>query len=120
MILPAPSITVTNDTVTYNSTATLICLSSINNINVSFVYEWIGPANLVISGETDGILIISSVDVDDAGEYMCTSTASYNVIRLYLLMTWIYYELITLCNNYCENEFSIVPHLLKWCMIFPI
>ena len=38
------------DTVTYNSTATLICLSSINDISVSFVYEWIGTDNLVISG----------------------------------------------------------------------
>ena len=72
MILPTPSISVTNDTVTDKSTATLICLSSINSISVSFVYEWIWPDNLVISGETDGILIISSVDVDDAGVYMCT------------------------------------------------
>ena len=85
MIVPAPSITVTNDTVRDNSTATLVCLSSINDISVSFVYEWIGPDNLLISGETDVILIISSVDVDDAGQYMCTSTASYTVICLYLI-----------------------------------
>ena len=77
MIVPAPLITVTNDTVTDDSTATLVCLSSIIDISVSFVYEWTGPDNLVIYGETDGTLIISSVDVDDAGQYMCTSTASY-------------------------------------------
>ena len=64
MIVPASSITVTNDTVTYNSTATLVCLSSINNISVIVVYEWIGLDILVISGETDGI---SVVDVDDDG-----------------------------------------------------
>ena len=78
-------ISVTNDTVTDDSTATLVCLSSICNtgISVSFVYEWTGPDNLVISGETDGtLIIISSVDVDDAGQYRCTSTASYAVIRL--------------------------------------
>ena len=77
LIVPAPSITVTNDTVTDDSTATLVCLSSISDISVSFVYEWTGPDNLVISGGTDGILIISSVGVDDAGQYMCTYTASY-------------------------------------------
>ena len=76
-IVPAPSITVTNDTVTDDSTATLACLSLISNISVSFVYKWRGPDNQVISGETDGTLIISSVGVDDAGQYMCTSTASY-------------------------------------------
>ena len=76
-LVPAPSITVTNDTVADNSTATLVCLSSISDISVSFVYEWTGPDNLVISGETDGTLIISSVGVDDAGQYMCRSTASY-------------------------------------------
>ena len=27
---------------------------------------------------TDSLLSISNVDVDDAGQYMCTSTASYN------------------------------------------
>ena len=64
MIVPASSITVTNDTVTYNSTATLVCLSSINNISVIVVYEWIGLDILVISGETDGISVI---DVDDDG-----------------------------------------------------
>ena len=52
-------------------------MSSISDISVSFVYKWTGPDNLVISGETDGTLIISSVGVDDAGQYMCTSTASY-------------------------------------------
>ena len=77
MIVPAPLITVTNDTVTDDSTAILVCLSSISDISVSFVYQWTGPDNLVISGETDGTLIISRVDVDDAGQYMCTSTASY-------------------------------------------
>ena len=65
MIVPAPSITVNNDTVIDNNT--LVCLSSIEDISVSFVYEWIGPDNLVISGETDDILIISSVDMDDIG-----------------------------------------------------
>ena len=76
MIVPAPLITVTNDTVTDDSTAILVCLSSISDIHVSvsFVYEWTGPDNLVISGETDGTLIISRVDV---GQYMCISTASY-------------------------------------------
>ena len=82
MIVPAPSITVTNDTVTDNCTATLFCLSSLNDISVCFVYKWTGS---VISGETDGILIKSSVVVYDAGQYMCTSTASYTVIRLYLI-----------------------------------
>ena len=77
MIVPAPSITVTNDTVTDYSIATLVCLSSISDISVSFVYKWTGPDNLVISGETDGTLIISNVDVDEAGQYMCASTASY-------------------------------------------
>ena len=77
-IVPAPSITVTNDTVTVDSTATLMCTSSISNISVSFGYQWTGPDNLVISGEIDGILMIPNVDVDDAGQYMCTSTASYN------------------------------------------
>ena len=76
-IVPAPSITVTNDTVTDDSTATLACLSLISDTSVSFVYKWRGPNNLLISGETDGTLIISSVGVDDAGQYMCTSTASY-------------------------------------------
>ena len=52
-------------------------MSSISDISVSFVYKWTGPDSLVISGETDGTLIISSVGVDDAGQYMCTSTASY-------------------------------------------
>ena len=76
MILTAPSITVTNDTVTDDSTPTLVCLSSISDISVSFVYRWTGPHNLVISGETDGILIrLYSID---------------------LLMTWTYYELMTL------------------------
>ena len=42
-----------------------------------FHNQWTGPDNLVISGETDGTLIISSVDVDDAGQYMCIITASY-------------------------------------------
>ena len=83
MIVPAPINYCSNDTVTDNSTATLVCLSSINDISVSFVNEWTGPDNLLISGETDGILIISSVGVADAGQYMCTSTASYTVIRLY-------------------------------------
>ena len=32
-----PSITITNDTVTDDSTATLLCLSSICDISVSFV-----------------------------------------------------------------------------------
>ena len=96
MIVPAPSITVTNYTVTDNSTATLACLSSINDISFSFVYEWIGPDNLVISGETDVILIISSVDVhvDDAGQYMCTSTASYTVIRLYVCEQYNYNQVL--------------------------
>ena len=75
--LNSSAITVTNHTVTDDSTATLVCLSSINDISVSFVYEWTGTDNLVISGETDGILIISTMGVDDAGQYMCTSTASY-------------------------------------------
>ena len=52
-------------------------MSSISDISVSFVYKWRGHDNQVISGETDGTLIISSVGVDDAGHYMCTSTASY-------------------------------------------
>ena len=52
-------------------------MSSISDISVSFVYKWTGPDNLAISGETDGTLIISRVDVGDAGQYMCTSTASY-------------------------------------------
>ena len=52
-------------------------MSSISDISVSFVYKWTGPDNLVISRETDGTLIISDVGVDDAGQYMCTSTASY-------------------------------------------
>ena len=52
-------------------------MSSISDISVSFVYKWTGPDNLVISRETDDTLIISRVDVDDAGQYMCTSTASY-------------------------------------------
>ena len=82
LIVTAPSITVTNDTVTDDSTATLFCLSSINDIRFSFVYKWRGP---VISEETDGILIKSSVVVYDAVQYMCTSTASYTVIRLYLI-----------------------------------
>ena len=50
----------------------------IGDISVSFVYKWTGPDNQVISGETDGTLIISGVGIDDAGQYMCTSTASYN------------------------------------------
>ena len=62
-----PSITITNDTVTDDSTATLLCLSSICDIRVSFVYEWTGLDNPVISGETDGILIVSTMGVDDAG-----------------------------------------------------
>ena len=94
MIVPAPSITVTNDTVTDNSTATLVCSSSINDICFSFVYEWIGPDNLVISGETDGILIISIVHVDDAGQYMCTSTARYTVIRLYVCEQYNYNQVL--------------------------
>ena len=49
------------------STATVLCLSSICDISVSFDYEWTVPNHLVISGETDGILIISTMDVDDAG-----------------------------------------------------
>ena len=52
---------------TDDSTATLLCLSSICDISVSFVYEWTGHDNPVISGETDGILIISTMCVDDAG-----------------------------------------------------
>ena len=76
-IVPGPSVSVTNDTVADDSTATLVCLSSISDISVSFVYEWTGPNNLVKSGGTDGTLIVSSVGVDDAGQYMCTSTASY-------------------------------------------
>ena len=74
--MPKPLIVVTNDTATVGFTATLVC-SSFSKISVSYVYEWTGPDNLVISGGTDGILIISSVGVDDAGQYMCTSTASY-------------------------------------------
>ena len=62
-----PSITVPNDTVTDDSTATVMCLSSICDISVSFDYEWTVPNHLVISVETDGILIISTVGVDDAG-----------------------------------------------------
>ena len=77
MIVPAPLITVTNDTVTDDSTATLVCLSSISDISVSFVYQWTGPDNVAISEETDGTLFISTMGVDDAGQYMCTSTASY-------------------------------------------
>ena len=65
MILTAPSITVNNDD---DSTATLMCLSSISDVSVSFVYKWMEPDNPVISGETDGIiLIIFTVGVDDAG-----------------------------------------------------
>ena len=75
--MSAPSITVANDTVTVDSIATLMCTSSISGISVSFGYQWTGPDNLVISGEIDGILMIPNVDVDDAGQYMCTSTASY-------------------------------------------
>ena len=52
-------------------------MSLIGDISVSFVYKWTGPDNQVISGETDGTLIISGVGIDDAGQYMCTSTASY-------------------------------------------
>ena len=52
-------------------------MSSISDKSVSFVYKWRGPDNLLISGETDGTLIISSVGVDDAGQYMCIITASY-------------------------------------------
>ena len=66
-VIPSVSHTLTNDTVTDNSTAILVCLSSINDISVSFVNKWIGPDNLVISGETDGILIISTMGVDEAG-----------------------------------------------------
>ena len=70
MILTAPLITVNNDD---DSTATLMCLSSIIDVSVSFVYKWTEPDNPAISGETDGIiLIIFTVGVD-----MCTSTASY-------------------------------------------
>ena len=46
-------------------------------MSVSFVYKWAGPDNLVISGETNGTLIISRVDFDDAGQYMCIIIASY-------------------------------------------
>ena len=54
-----------------------MCTSSISDISVSFVYQWTGPDNLVISGETNDTLMISNVGVDDAGQYMCTYTASY-------------------------------------------
>ena len=76
-IVPAPSITVTNDTVTVDSTATLVCSPSISvyiPVIITATYEWTGPGIGVKSGNT---LIISSVDVNDAGQYMCTSTASY-------------------------------------------
>ena len=46
---------------------TLVRLSSISDISVSFVYEWTGPNNRVISGKTDGIFIIATMGVDDAG-----------------------------------------------------
>ena len=49
----------------------------IGDISVSFVYKWTGPDNHVISGETDGTLIISGVGINNAGQYICTSTASY-------------------------------------------
>ena len=53
-----------------------MCTSSISGISVSFGYQWTGPDGGV-SGGTNGILSISNVDVDDVGQYMCTSTASY-------------------------------------------
>ena len=45
------------------------------DISVSFVYKRIGPDNVVISGETDGTLITSSVGVE-----MLDSTCVHQLI----------------------------------------
>ena len=66
-----------------------MCTSSISdNININFVYQWTRPNNEIISGGTNGTLMIFNVGVDDAGQYMCTSTASYtgNEVNDYYVM----------------------------------